>query len=525
MLQPNVRHASALKLAIILIGVLLGTAYVLFSYYQSNVALSAKSQTLFLKEKKEITEAVEQFYQYLKLTESRLLHSLQNKDRISRILSERVEEVMEGNFPMITRLAFIPASDSRTAYTRLGKITLKDRVLIEKEREGITYLGHGSFSLKKALYGNSKNILGILQSTFSIKHLLYRDFTEAEIGIFSDKGTNLKNSQFSFKIPGFPHVFAYTPPYFSFWHFLLMHKIQILLAFVFGLIFLLSGIAAGLLLRQKIIIKHYSLIHKLKEKLKNFEEKHRKIINQLVASQHLLKLNEQSQKETHSLFANLQDHYRKMAAQAQGINEITSRMILEEAGNEKLMHDIHSISQESHTILRRLSTGFPMRGIEEEINIMQSLENVKTMFLPQITKLNITFEIKGQVKTPLRLDRTIVETIFHNIFHMIMDRIAKNGTFKIEIGGDDPIQILFYDDGYDLERKIHIVETHPQPENIFCLDKNKLREFIGCLGWEIFFHKKDDLLNSIELAIPRDFKEKVLSGNVINLFDYKTYVK
>lgn len=525
MLQQNTCHVGNIKTAIVFIAVLFGTACVFFSYYQTISSTNAKYQALFLKEKKEITESVQQFYQYLTLTETRLLPSLQDKERISRILSERIEGIMDNNFPTIISMAFIPTTQPHITYTRFGKTMLKDKIQPEDKGDGVIYLGEGKFKIQKTFYDKSKKAFGILQSTFSIERFLYRNFTEEEMSIVPEQEQNLKEGQLSFQVMEIPYVFVYTPPTLSFLQFIFIFKTQIIVAFVFGFIVLLSGITIGAFLRQKILLRQHLINHRLKEKLKAFKEEKINQGNQLAAYQHLAKLNEQSKQAIYSLFTNLQDRYRKMAAQAHGINEITSKMILQEAGNEKLMKDVHGISQESNTILRRLVSGFPMREIEEPIDIFQSLEKLKTIFLPEMTKLSVALEIKGKIKTPPRFDRTIIEIVLHNIFYMIVDRLSKNSTFKIEVRGENPIQIIFYDDGYDVGEKIHIVDNNPKPENVLCLDKNKLKELVGCLGWDISFQGEEDFLNSVTLTIPAVLDEQMLPSNVVNLFNFKPYAE
>lgn len=521
MLQPNTHHVSNIKTAIVFIAVLLGTAYVLFSYYQTVSSTNAKYQALFWKEKKDITESIQQFYQYLTLTETRLLPSLQDKERISRILSERIEGIMDNNFPTIISMAFIPTSQPHIAYTRFGTTKIQP----EEKRDGVIYLGEGKFKIQKTFYDKSKKAFGILQSTFSIERFLFRNFTEEEMSIVPGQEQNLKEGQLSFQVMEIPYVFVYTPPTLSFLQFIFIFKTQIIVALIFGFVLLLSGITIGIFLRQKILLRQHLINHRLKEKLKAFKEEKKNQDKQLAAYQHLAKLNESSKQAIYSLFTNLQDRYRKMAAQAHGINEITSKMILQEAGNEKLMKDIHGISQESNTILRRLVSGFPMREIEEPIDIFQSLEKLKIIFLPEMTKLSVTLEVKGKIKTPPRFDRTIIEIVLHNIFYMIVDRLSKNSTFKIEVRGENPIRIIFYDDGYDVGEKIHIIDNNPKPEDILCLGKNKLKELVGCLGWDISFQGEEDFLNSVTLTIPAVLNEQMLPGNVVNLFNFKPYAE
>jgi len=181
--------------------------YVLFSYYQITQNIKSHNQTLLLQEQKEVAEAFHHFQQFLSLTESRLLNSLNKPKAIPAILAGKIEQLVGGRFPEIESLTFIPTADLSSNYTRLGKNLLtKDKATTEST--GITSLGDGTFKLIKTLYDGDKKGFGILQSTFSLASLLYRNFSEGEIDIIQDKEKPLNKEYSSFKIPDLPYIFV-----------------------------------------------------------------------------------------------------------------------------------------------------------------------------------------------------------------------------------------------------------------------------------------------------------------------------
>lgn len=525
MIQGNVRHGAHLKTFIFLATIMLGIFFIIFSYYHACKDIQTKNQVLLFQEKEEITEALQQLHQLLNLTEARLINSSDQAEKFPSILSLRVEHLTTRKAPEILNLTFISASDPTVAYSRVGKTTLANGMKLEKGKNAVTYLGKGEFKLEKTLYDSHKKALGFLQVTFSIRHLLYKHFSENEIRVLPENRRSIKNDGLSFNVAGLPYIFVLNHPLPSFGQFLLECKFQIFLAFILSAASLIIGMSIIALLNKKRLMKYRLLTQSLKKKLKEIEGE--KIIqtNTILAQQNLLQLKDHSKKETALLFAALQERYRQMAGQAHAINLLTSKLILEEAGKDKLMQEIHSVSQEGNTILRRLIDGYPMRGIEENIDILSCIDDIKALFLPEITEKNVKIEIMGKIKAYPNIDKMIFQIILHNIFHMLMGRLIKKNVIKIDLKDADPLQLIFYDDGYDVENKVYQISNTPGADNILCLDKQKLKEFISYLGWEISFQTEGEFLNSIVLSIPLTIRERILPDNVVNLFDFKPHVQ
>ena len=517
------RNITTFKALVVCIGLTLSVIYVFFSYIQTSKHLQNEDKILFLKAKEEITEAVEKFQQYLNLTESRLINPLHTADAIPQILSLRAEYLIKGGrFPEIISMAFISVTDPTTSYSKYGKMVLNSNAQSGEKEDGITHLGKGKFRANRVLYDKNKKPFGRLQSTFSIEHFLHKHFSENEVSILPKQQVNLSREPFTFKVLNFPYIFVLNSSPLSFKAFLLGFKWEILSALAFGIALLLIGVAGGTFFKHKIIMKYRALNQQLRETLRAFEKENADLSTQLVISRNLLKLKDQAKKGTALLLNTIQDRYRQMAAQAQSIHILTSKLIAEEAGNDKLLNEIHSVSKDSTTVLARLIDGYPAKEIEEEIDVLHSIEVIKMIFLPELIERNITFEIKGKIKTLPSIDKLTFEIILHNIFHIVMGRLNKNNLLKIELKEKNSLQIIFYDNGYNIEEKLHIVKNSRDLEDILRLGRNRLREFTNYLGWELLFQSGKGSLNSIKLSIPQAFQKKSFPSNVVSLFDFRS---
>lgn len=203
----------------------------------------------------------------------------------------------------------------------------------------------------------------------------------------------------------------------------------------------------------------------------------------------------------------------------------TSQLILEEVQNDHLLQKIHNVSQEGITVLRQLVNGFPMKFIEEELDLLECLEKVKEIFFPEIIEKNVNIEVKGIIQKPPRVDKVIFKIILHNIFHIVMGRLSKNGVFIIEITKRTPLQLSFLDSGYDIEPKIQLVKDPSPPEDILCLDRLRLEELASFLDYKLSFENTGILTNTIELTLPIFLEESECPSNVVNLFDSKALGK
>lgn len=515
--------SSYLRIALFLFAVSLSAGYVFFSYTQASSDIAERTKALFLEEQREITEALHEFYTFLHLTESRLINSIDKEEKISSILSMRTPQLLNKNFPDLLDLTFTPRLQPTIPYSRYGKALHSQKANLQTKSDSTTYLGKGEFQLEKILYDGNKKNLGILQATFSIEHLLFKHFPEREVKVLSVGEKTSKEGQLSFTVSGLPYIVVLTRPGLSFWEYISASKVQIFTTLFLCMAGIIGGVGGGIGLNQKKLSKYRSLTQNQRVKLLRLEEEKDELAHQLMTSRRILKLKKQANTYREHLFAGIQHRYRQMAGQAQAIFKMTSKLILDETGNSKLMKEIHSISQESNSVLTRLINGFPMRGVEDNIDILESIENIRGAFLPEMTELNVKFEIKGKLKTFPPIDQAIFEIVLHNIFRVVVDRLASRNVFRIELKTGNPIEIAFYDDGFDVEDKLHSNDDH-ENENIMCLSKGRLREFITNLGWNITFQKEGELLNSISLFIPATVDKKKLPDNVVNLFDFGSHV-
>lgn len=511
-------------MCLLIVALTLSVGYVMLSYSQTRTKLQGENLLFLQQEQKEITTSLEELNQFLNLTESRLINSLDQQDKIPSILSFKPEHFSNQGFPEILNFTFTPFLDPKTVYSRFGIGPPKSEAPTTTTKDGFIYLGNGKVQLTKSLYDASKVRLGTLQITFSIGHLLYKHFSENEVNVLPISAKNIEG-RLTFDVPGLPYVFLLNRSLPSFWEFLFYARYQILLILFFCLSALALGVAISSALHQKRIKKSRALLKNLKENFKVLGKEKTELLSQELYFKNLLKLRKTAQKEREQLFTSLQERYRQMAVQAHAINAMTSKLILEEAGNDKLLKEIHSVSQESNTVLRRLIDGYPMRGIEENIDVLGCIKNVKTLFLPEIIEKTVKVDIEGQIKASPKIDKVTFELIVHNIFHMIMGRLLKNNTVQIQLKDENPLKIIFYDDGYELGDKLQTAKQESSSTNIMCLDQNNLEDFATCLGWEVSFSTAGELSNCIALSIPLEQQANSLPTNVVNLFDVDHHAK
>lgn len=505
------KYALYLKIWGVFLGVTLGAAYVTFSYKQTSKTLQNETQELWSQTKEDVSKACQNLQHYVSLIETLLQHAIHNNKDISQVLSWKAENLMQEKFPEIMSVHFTLASHPPIFYTRFGKA--KGHSTVEADKEGFSSLGKGLFKVRKTLYDKKQKTLGKLELTFSIAPFLYKHFSADKLLIFPHIP---KKAAYFFTVSNFPYVFVLNQESFSFKEFLCEYTLQILSSLAFGLFALVVGLIAGGLFRYKSVLKSRSLTQSFKK-----EKIH--LSNQLVTAQALADLKETSKKASFLLMSDLQNRYRHMASQAQSINTVTSKLIAEASGNNKSLKNIHQVSQESTAILRWLANGYPMKETEEYTHLLPSLETIKTIFLPEIKERDIRFEIKGKANIPLSIDRLTFELVLHNIFHIIMGRLNKKNLFKITIKENTHIDLIFYDNGYNIKTTTSKFLNHETPENILFLERNKLRALIACLGWELFFQSERGPLNSIKLSIPRIFQEKRAADNVVNLLDFRSF--
>jgi hypothetical protein len=210
-----------------------------------------------------------------------------------------------------------------------------------------------------------------------------------------------------------------------------------------------------------------------------------------------------------------------MASEAHAFNVVTSKLIAKEGINNENIKRIYQITQESNAILRCIFTGYPLKAIEENIDVAQFVEKIKVVYLPEIFERNVRIKIKNKPKSNAYIDKANLELVLHNVFHLILKRFNQNNRLLIEIKDEDPLQILFQDDGYEVDEHIQKINAGLSAANSLALTKKQLQEYIGILGWEISFKRGRKGWNVVNLSIPHSFKEKDLPANVVNLLDYK----
>ncbi len=516
------RAKSFFKGLVVCLGLILSFSYVLFSFVQTTYLQQNAVKHLASRTRTDITRSLNHLQQYLNLTESRLLNSLNNERAIFDILSLRVDPLLNDSyFPEIISMTFTPRVTPHLTYSKYGKTAL-EKAVSENIEAGISHLENGVFKVYKTVYDENQKPFGFLHTTFSLENILYNHFSKNEMSIIPEKQVDVKDNPFAFKLSNLPYVFAINKAPLSFKVFLFEYKWQIFSAMSFGMALFLMGISGGSFLNRRKMVKYQKETRSLKVKIKILQKENAEFSSQLLISQNLHKLKDQAKKET-SLFSHmLHERYRQMMMQVKSINMVVTKLISEDAGQDKLLKEIGTISRESISVLDKLIRGYPAKESEDALAVLKSIETIRNIFLPEFVEKNISFEIKGKLKEAPFIDRLTFEIVLHNIFHLVMGRLNKNNSFEIDLKESESLEIIFSDDGYDIEAKLHQVKNSQEHADIFRLTKYNLKDFIAYLGWEIQFQSPENAFNIIKLTIPRAFQAGSFSDNVISLFGVNT---
>jgi hypothetical protein len=190
--------------------------------------------------------------------------------------------------------------------------------------------------------------------------------------------------------------------------------------------------------------------------------------------------------------------------------------MLEEDHSAYRMREIHLIFQETNTILHRIMQGYPMKAVEEPVDVLQTIKEVQEIFLPIVRQESIQVDVKGSFESQLHLDGALLKFVLYNIFYRVIKRAWKTPFITIEVQNEEnTCCLVFTDNGYDLEDKMITLQGNT---DILFLEKPRLIEFSSGLGWAIEFQNDEELCNRIILQIPLPLAESQLSDNIVPLF-------
>lgn len=289
-----------------------------------------------------------------------------------------------------------------------------------------------------------------------------------------------------------------------------------------GVTLLSSGIFYGRLWQKRLWLKlrtDHCLIRKQHQLLKEANT-HQSAENEKLT--YILKAKAQNERAKSRLIADIQERYRMMATQALAVNNLVPRLLLEEASESKVIKEISDISKENNALLKRIMKGNPRIEREEPVDITQCFEKIHEHSLPEIMENELIVKVSGKIKEEVMLDKRLLELVLYNLFHRVIDRNMKEGRLKIELKTGDPLQIVFYDNGYDIENLRHIAQSKSEAEDILNLSKSRLQELVSSLGWKIeFCSTKGKFHSAIILSIPRPLKTD--ASNVVSLFPFKRF--
>lgn len=259
------RWATRVNLFMICGILVLWIGYIVGSYSQIREDFKSKNSGLLTETQDEVHEAVDQFYQFLGLTEARVSASVNARDNFVLILSWSAEHFLRKKFPKIIALSFVLTSDPTTEYSRFGANRLKSQIKTGTHKEGVAHLGEGIFEITKTLYDKSSKAFGTLQSTFSLSSFLFKNFTESDLRIIPLQEDTLEKGKLSFTVKNLPYAFVLNSAPPSFWQFLFDFKFQILLAFLYGLSLAFLGHTFGKWLNKRRLAAYRAEVSQLKE--------------------------------------------------------------------------------------------------------------------------------------------------------------------------------------------------------------------------------------------------------------------
>ena len=242
---------------------------------------------------------------------------------------------------------------------------------------------------------------------------------------------------------------------------------------------------------------------------------------QLATLRGILKSKNEQEKKIRVLFSEIQKRYRRISAHILGYNRLMAKLFSQEKGVTSTSPKIFSLLEQSETLLANLSRGNLMMDGEELSDFMDCFAKVYRQFLPEILERKLLIKIKGRLKSPLLLDRLMIEIVLHNLFEKTMNDSLNKGRVHIEIQNTRPVQIMFSNNGWDLEDTLCDIQPARIKEDLLHMSKKRLQAFASFSGWCISFPEaKRPFHNAILLSIP--YGEAIQQPtNVISLSDFQ----
>ncbi len=491
-------------------------------YWQTSHQWKQDNTRILQNAQASFSQALRAYQQFLSLLDFRLRNSLKKGelDKIPVVLAQKIERLASASFPEIISIRFIPVSQPQVLYSRLGKSAASPQTH-SFEKDTTLSLGDGQFETRKILYDTRQNRVGQLYLNFSLKHVIQLGVPGYEFKVLPLSKDALR-SGLSFDIPGLPYVFVLNRTAPSFWQCLINCRFSLFFLVISTSLSLLVGTFYGHMWLRK---RWKSLLRKhkaLAEQLAPVEETNAQQKITIEKLTQILQLKADAAMGKNRLFSALQERFRQIAMQALGLNSLLTKLLSEESSESKqLMLEIKNISQENSALLKRLVKGHPIAENDQAIDFLACFEKIHNFCLAELMERELTVKTVGKIKEPLYADRFLLELVLYNIFHKIIDRHMKGGMIKVEFKNTPHLQIVFHDNGFDMETAERAVQNKPDISNTLSLSKSRLQELVHSFGWSVTFERtKGPFHHSTTLSIPKLLHSET-SSNVVSLFALK----
>lgn len=359
--------------------------------------------------------------------------------------------------------------------------------------------------------------LGILQVSFSLAHLLKNSAFLKEIHFISSNAT-LPSQVLHFEISHFPGIFTIAVQRLTLWSYLWDHLFQIMLCIGLGSAAFFCGMLENALRKRKQWNTLRSDYNYLSQKMECLKANHTKQEEEVIKLSSILQARSQHEKSKEKIFSQIQRRYRHVSAQALSLNLLISKLFSEEWAESKAGKEIQRILDESNVFLRRLVKGQLLPDNDRTVDILQSIQSIRELFEAEIHEKEIQFEVTEGIKESIYFDKVLFDVLLHNLFRCVIKRLMKGGKIRIELSDSLPLQIIFYDNGYDIEAAERAV-AGTEADSLFSLSQQEMRGWAVNLGGQLEFQVTEgEFHHKTILSLPQQLSE--MPSNVVNLFAF-----
>ncbi len=469
-----------------------------FTVYHEN-ALRSNNDKIDLARAK-VSQALESLDRYLELIAKRIAGYPGNDQKIAEILNTDFLNLFEGSFPSILALGYYPLSSGKI-YSRLG--------LAKKSGDSNDSLIAGD--PKEHIYVIEKQVdgLGKFKVHISLKDLLSYNFTPVD-----PKTDMAEPNGFSVNINGKNVSFQLDRPQPSFFHFLKRYANNIILLVIAAIGFTFFGGSVV----YYFIRRHNKVLRLQKDCLIKGEQE----LQQLCAEkQGLLEKKDFSlegrQKDASKreellllIITRLQD----LAGEGLSINSVASNLLNQDFVDPKTVCEIARMVDGANMFLNLISTGFPIKKKESQVNLKRIILDVLCAYEDKIELKDVTVLVEDTLQISIQTDPGLLQLVLYSVVKSALENYLSQLTIQISLAPESGFLISFIDNGHIADPII--LETK---KNILSLSRQELLELTQALGWKITWGELDGK-NITTLWLPDISRAK---GKVFTLAEYRKH--